>query len=38
MFLGLKGVETIFDGKTSIFGARVNLKGLTKTISIKTRN
>ena len=38
LFLSLKGVENIFDGKTSVAGMTPNLKGLTKSVSLKMRN
>jgi hypothetical protein len=34
----LKGVEGIFNGQTSIAGMKPNLKGLTKSVSLKMRN
>ena len=36
--MGLKGVEGVFDGKTEMFGSKPNLKGLTKSVSLKMRN
>ncbi len=38
LFMMLKGVEQLFDGKTEVFGAKPNLKGLTKALSLKFRN
>ena len=38
LFMVLKGVESVFDGKTSVAGMRPNLKGLTKSVSLKMRN
>ncbi len=38
LFMVLKGIESIFDGKTSIAGMSPNLKGLTKSVSLKMRN
>jgi hypothetical protein len=38
LFMSLKGVESIFDGKTSVAGMTPNLKGLTKSVSLKMRN
>jgi len=38
LFMVLKGIESIFDGKTSIAGMTPNLKGLTKSVSLKMRN
>ena len=36
--MGLKGVENIFDGKTDILGVKPNLKGLSKSISLRLKN
>ncbi len=38
LFMILKGIESVFDGKTSVAGMRPNLKGLTKSVSLKMRN
>ncbi len=38
LFMVLKGIESVFDGKTSIAGMSPNLKGLTKSVSLKMRN
>ena len=38
LFMLLKGVEQVFDGKTEVFGAKPNLKGLTKALTLKFRN
>ena len=38
LFMALKGVEQVFDGKTELFGAKPNLKGLTKALTLKFRN
>lgn len=38
LFMTLKGVEQLFDGKTEVFGAKPNLKGLTKALTLKFRN
>lgn len=38
LFLVLKGVESLFDGTTKIAGMAPNLKGLTKSVSLKMRN
>ncbi len=38
LFMLLKGVEGVLDGKTEVLGVKPNLKGLTKSVSIKMRN
>ena len=38
LFMTLKGIEQVFDGKTEVFGAKPNLKGLTKALTLKFRN
>jgi hypothetical protein len=38
LFMVLKGVEGVLDGKTEVLGVKPNLKGLTKSVSIKMRN
>jgi hypothetical protein len=36
--MGLKGIESIFDGKTEVLGVKPNLKGLTETLSLKFKS
>ena len=38
LFMGLKSIESVLDGKTEVLGVKPNLKGLTKSISLKMRN
>ena len=38
LFMVLKGVEGVLDGKTEVLGVKPNLKGLTKSVSLKMRN
>jgi len=38
VFMLLKGVESVFDGKTNVFGVSPNLKGLGKSVSLKMRD
>ncbi len=38
LFMILKGIESVFNGERSIAGMRPNLKGLTKSVSLKMRN
>lgn len=38
LFMLLKGVESVLDGKTEVLGVKPNLKGLTKSVSLKMRN
>lgn len=34
----MKGVEGVFDGKTDVAGFKPNLKGLSKSVTLKLRN
>jgi hypothetical protein len=34
----LKGVESVFNGQTKVFGVAPNLKGLGKSVSLKMRH
>mgnify|MGYP006950276520 CR=1 FL=1 len=36
--MALKAVENVFDGRTSIGGMSPNLKGLSKSVSLKLKS
>lgn len=38
IYLGLLGIESVFNGKTQIGGVAPNLQGLSKSVSLKLKS